>query len=107
VANGTYAAPWLATSRTTTARVLHLSLDKDAPLGRPIERPGLGRVISIREVGGLHHRYVRRATGSSRAGSRRSVPPFRQAAHRPTRKRSAAFSGGPTHLLAALLSTVS
>ena len=39
----------------------HLSLDKDAPHGRPIERPELGKVISIREVGGLHHRYVRRA----------------------------------------------
>jgi len=39
----------------------HLSLDKDAPNGRPIERTALGRVISIREVGGLHHRYVRRA----------------------------------------------
>src|SRR5256712_3477579 len=39
----------------------HLSLDKDAPRGRPIERPELGRVIPVREVGGLHHRYVRRA----------------------------------------------
>jgi transposase InsO family protein len=39
----------------------HLSLEKDAPLGRPIERPELGRVMPIREVGGLHHRYVRRA----------------------------------------------
>jgi putative transposase len=39
----------------------HLSLDKDAPHGRPIEQPDLGRVISIREVGGLHHRYIRRA----------------------------------------------
>jgi putative transposase len=39
----------------------HLSLDKDAPQGRRIERPELGRVIPIREVGGLHHRYVRRA----------------------------------------------
>ena len=39
----------------------HLSLDKDPPHGRPIERPELGRVIPIREVGGLHHRYVRRA----------------------------------------------
>jgi len=39
----------------------HLSLDKDAPDGRPIERPELGNVIPIREVGGLHHRYVRRA----------------------------------------------
>ena len=39
----------------------HLSLDKDAPHGRPIERPELGRIIPIREVGGLHHRYIRRA----------------------------------------------
>jgi len=38
----------------------HLSLDKDAPDGRPIET-ALGRVISIPEVGGLHHRYVRQA----------------------------------------------
>ena len=39
----------------------HLSLDKDAPHRRPIERPELGKVIPIRQVGGLHHRYVRRA----------------------------------------------
>jgi putative transposase len=38
----------------------HLSLEKDAPHGRPTERPELGRVIQIPEVGGLHHRYVRR-----------------------------------------------
>jgi putative transposase len=39
----------------------HLSLDKDAPDERPIEPPTLGAVIPIPEVGGLHHRYVRRA----------------------------------------------
>ncbi|MGH7335075.1 MAG: integrase core domain-containing protein [Candidatus Rokuibacteriota bacterium] len=39
----------------------HLSLDKDAPDRRRIEPPGLGMVIPIPEVGGLHHRYVRRA----------------------------------------------
>jgi len=39
----------------------HLSLDKDAPDSRSVERPERGRVISIREVGGLHHRYGRRA----------------------------------------------
>jgi hypothetical protein len=39
----------------------HLSLAKDAPDGRPIEPPGLGPIIPIPEVGGLHHRYVRRA----------------------------------------------
>jgi putative transposase len=39
----------------------HLSLAKDAPDGRPIEPPGSGTVIAIPEIGGLHHRYVRRA----------------------------------------------
>jgi putative transposase len=39
----------------------HLSLDKDAPDGRPVEPPELGPVIPISEVGGLHHRDVRRA----------------------------------------------
>ena len=39
----------------------HLSLTKDAPDGRPVEPPDLGKVVPIREVGGLHHRYVRRA----------------------------------------------
>jgi hypothetical protein len=39
----------------------YLSLDKDAPDLRPIEPPELGPVIPIPEVGGLHHRYVRRA----------------------------------------------
>jgi len=40
----------------------HLSLDKDAPHGRPIEGPAAGRVVPLREVGGLHHRYARQAT---------------------------------------------
>ena len=39
----------------------HLSLDKDAPEGRPIEPPEVGAISPIPEVGGLHHRYVRRA----------------------------------------------
>jgi putative transposase len=39
----------------------HLALDKDAPDGRPIAPPALGTVVSIPEVGGLHHRYVRQA----------------------------------------------
>jgi transposase InsO family protein len=39
----------------------HLALDKDAPDGRPIQPPHLGAIIPIPEVGGLHHRYVRRA----------------------------------------------
>jgi transposase InsO family protein len=39
----------------------HLSLDKDAPHGSPVEGPKAGRVVPLLEVGGLHHRYVRRA----------------------------------------------
>ena len=39
----------------------HLSLEKDAPDVRPIEGPEMGTVVQIPEVGGLHHRYVRRA----------------------------------------------
>jgi putative transposase len=42
----------------------HLSLEKDAPDGRPIEPPSLGAVLAIPEVGGLHHRYIRRAASS-------------------------------------------
>lgn len=39
----------------------HLSLDKDAPESRKVQPPELGKVISIPQVGGLHHRYERRA----------------------------------------------
>jgi transposase InsO family protein len=39
----------------------HLGLDKDAPASRPVEGPSLGRVQQAQEVGGLHHRYFRRA----------------------------------------------
>jgi transposase InsO family protein len=39
----------------------HLSLEKDTPGGRPAQPPGLGRVIALPQVGGLHHRYERRA----------------------------------------------
>jgi transposase InsO family protein len=39
----------------------HLSLNKDAPIPRPIAAPGDGRVVAIPQVGGLHHRYERRA----------------------------------------------
>src|SRR6266481_6143578 len=39
----------------------HLSLDKDCPDRRPIQSRGLGRVVAIPQVGGLHHRYERLA----------------------------------------------
>jgi hypothetical protein len=35
----------------------HLSLAKDAPIGRPIDR--FGRIIAEPMVGGLHHHYRR------------------------------------------------
>jgi putative transposase len=39
----------------------HLSLNKDAPIPRPIAPPADGHVVAIPQVGGLHHRYERRA----------------------------------------------
>ncbi len=39
----------------------HLSLGKDSPEPRPIEPPGIGPVMAVPQVGGLHHRYERRA----------------------------------------------
>ncbi len=39
----------------------HLALDKDAPETRAVQPPESGGVIEIPEVGGLHHRYERRA----------------------------------------------
>ncbi len=39
----------------------HLSLAKDAPDMRPIERLKVGSIVQIPEVGRLHHRYVPRA----------------------------------------------
>jgi transposase InsO family protein len=39
----------------------HLSLDKDCPLSRPVQSPAMGKIEDFPEVGGLHHRYERRA----------------------------------------------
>lgn len=39
----------------------HLSLDKDTPIPRAVTPPGGAVVVAIPEVGGLHHRYERRA----------------------------------------------
>ena len=50
----TYVA-YYHTSRT------HLSLDKDTPQSRPVMPSALGPIVAIAEVGGLHHRYERRA----------------------------------------------
>ncbi len=39
----------------------HLSLGKDAPRPRPAQPPSVGEIVELPEVGGLHHRYERRA----------------------------------------------
>ena len=39
----------------------HQLLEKNAPLPREIELPTKGEVISIPQVGGLHHHYLRAA----------------------------------------------
>src|SRR3954447_13227589 len=39
----------------------HLGLQKDTPESRPVQHAETGRIISIPEVGGLHHRYERYA----------------------------------------------
>jgi putative transposase len=39
----------------------HLSLGKDSPQSRPVSPPDDGPVIAVPQVGGLHHRYERRA----------------------------------------------
>src|SRR5215472_8350481 len=39
----------------------HLSLGKDSPDPRPIQPAGMGPVVALPQVGGLHHRYERRA----------------------------------------------
>ena len=39
----------------------HVSLDRNSPTPREVELPSQGKVISTRQVGGLHRRYSRAA----------------------------------------------
>ena len=39
----------------------HLSLNKDCPQPRRMQPPSAGKIVVFPEVGGLHHRYERRA----------------------------------------------
>jgi hypothetical protein len=50
----------------------HLSLAKDAPTPRRIQDMAEGDVVAFAEVGGLHHRYERRAASHRRHCRRRS-----------------------------------
>jgi len=38
-----------------------MSLDRDAPIARPVEPIGSGRIIALPRIAGLHHRYSRAA----------------------------------------------
>jgi len=40
---------------------VHLALEKDTPESRRIQLPESGRIVSTPVLGGLHHRYERRA----------------------------------------------
>ncbi len=48
-------------ARKVLMNYTHLALAKDSPEPRPIQPPGMGSVVAISQVGGLHHRYERRA----------------------------------------------
>ena len=39
----------------------HLSLKKDCPEPRSVQPPDMGQVVAVPQVGGLHHRFARRA----------------------------------------------
>jgi putative transposase len=39
----------------------HRALDMDCPVPRPVQRPDVGSIREVPEVGGLHHHYERRA----------------------------------------------
>jgi hypothetical protein len=39
----------------------HLGLGKDTPELRTVQPPGMGDIVELPQVGGLHHRYERRA----------------------------------------------
>src|SRR5262249_40060255 len=48
----------------------HLALEKDSPEPRSVERPDRGRIVATPMVGGLHHRYTRRAAWPPAGGGR-------------------------------------
>jgi putative transposase len=51
----------LAADRADQAWRTHLALGKDAPEPRRTQPPSDGCVVGVRELGGLHHHYERRA----------------------------------------------
>src|SRR5438067_11995520 len=43
----------------------HLALEKDTPDSRKVHTSEMGTIVQVPEVGGLHHRYERRAAERS------------------------------------------
>jgi hypothetical protein len=67
---------------------VHLALGKDAPDHRPKEPPELAKVVALPRLGGLHHRYCRRADERyCGIAGRRSVGPWSK---RPSTENAAA-----------------
>ena len=59
--NGTYAASWSVTSRTTIGLAHTSHAPRTHQMPGPSNSPRLGRIVQLSEVGGLHHRYQRQA----------------------------------------------
>jgi hypothetical protein len=51
----------MRTSRITMKSRTHLSLDKDAPVSRPVATPTDSAIVAIPQLGGLHHHCERPA----------------------------------------------
>jgi hypothetical protein len=61
LAKGSYETFYENTLPTINEVRPHQSLEKNAPVPREIEPPAKGKIISLPQVGGLHHRYLRAA----------------------------------------------
>jgi len=57
-----------------TASRTHLALEKDAPRPRPVAPPTAGRVVAIRQVGGLHAAPMEFPAGTGRARAQLDLP---------------------------------
>src|SRR5437667_2556881 len=100
LANGTCAAPWLATSRTTTGRVLTSRSTRMHPTaGQLSGRNSAGSSRFANSVASTIATSDRPPDPAESVRDDRTRPSVRLLA--PTPKRSASFSGGPTDLLAA------
>jgi len=60
-ASGTLDASLTGMSTNYERSRTHLSLGKDSPIERPTQSSTTGQVVAMPKVGGLHHRYQRRA----------------------------------------------